>query len=767
MRIWEKITRAFRLSKGTTRTVPIQAKPSTTSVTIEESSSEKPSYSSDQPIRSKGEDRFNRWPFAERIADTLARRKDSAGLVVAIYGVWGDGKTSVLNLLEQALKEHEDVVVIRFNPWLFESLPKLLQGFFTTLAEALGKSLPTKVEELGSILRRYGAILSVASLDIGSGIQLSPGTAIQELGQSLSATELDDLKKRMEGILNITNKKLAVLIDDIDRLDRQEIHAVFKLVKLSAGFERTSYILAFDYDVVTASLGEAYAEGDKQAGRNFLEKIVQVPLHLPPGDQLELRKLAFEGAESALTLAGVQLSQEQIDAFVRHFVDGLELALVTPRHAKRYSNALAFALPILKGEVHPVDQMLVEGIRVFYPRLYNSIRENPDIFLCSNRTMTRQDSLRQRATEIIDGALSEIHAEDRERIRRGLLEVLFPQLKGIFGNVSYGSGSLEKWDKEQRVCSQDYFDRYFRYSVPQGDVSDLSVARLLEASERGDMEADSIFGSIADRGGMARLIPKLRFSEEKVGRSAAEHLALLVARHGGSVPRERGPFISDISFRQAAILVSKLLLRVPAGSERENLARRLIREAEPLPFAGECLGWFRKDQKAPESDRILPASVEDEIGRMLADRIRAHASQVPLYRQFPGDANYLFLVWNKYGVEGEVRDYLLDRFESNLDEVDEFLSSCVGTAWGIESGLSHKSDFMRDTYDTISKVFDPEFLFQKLRTHYGPELDKPDYYEHRGGELGRRIAHQFAFVHLSVKEEMQKKAKEEGGTASN
>ena len=60
-------------------------------------------YSSDQPIVSIDQDSFNRWPFARRIADTIARRNDTGSLVIAIYGVWGDGKTSVLNLMEKAL----------------------------------------------------------------------------------------------------------------------------------------------------------------------------------------------------------------------------------------------------------------------------------------------------------------------------------------------------------------------------------------------------------------------------------------------------------------------------------------------------------------------------------------------------------------------------------------------------------------------------------------------------------------------------------------
>src|SRR2546427_5494048 len=78
-------------------------------------------YSADQPIRSKEEDRFNRWPFAKRIAETLAARRDPSSLVLAIYGPWGDGKTSTLLMMEEALKEHGQVATVRFNPWHFDS----------------------------------------------------------------------------------------------------------------------------------------------------------------------------------------------------------------------------------------------------------------------------------------------------------------------------------------------------------------------------------------------------------------------------------------------------------------------------------------------------------------------------------------------------------------------------------------------------------------------------------------------------------------------
>ena len=125
---------------------PVIEKKGTTEA-VEPAAQAEHGYSSDQPIRSKSEDRFNRWAFAKRIADTFASRNDVASIVIGLYGPWGDGKTSTLRLMEAALQDHAHVVVVRFNPWHFQSQDQLLRGFFATLAEALGKSLPTMRED--------------------------------------------------------------------------------------------------------------------------------------------------------------------------------------------------------------------------------------------------------------------------------------------------------------------------------------------------------------------------------------------------------------------------------------------------------------------------------------------------------------------------------------------------------------------------------------------------------------------------------------------
>jgi len=96
-------------------------------------------FVSDQPVTDPLLDKFKRLPFAQRIAKTLAERKDPASIVVLIHGEWGEGKTTVLQYVHEALQKFEAVVPVRFNPWRVSDETSLLLSFFATLAGALDR----------------------------------------------------------------------------------------------------------------------------------------------------------------------------------------------------------------------------------------------------------------------------------------------------------------------------------------------------------------------------------------------------------------------------------------------------------------------------------------------------------------------------------------------------------------------------------------------------------------------------------------------------
>lgn len=709
-------------------------------------------YIADQPITGKVDDRFNRASFSTRIAETIATRVDPSSIVLGLFGPWGDGKTSVLEMMHETLNAYPNVIVVRFNPWHFQTEDLLLRGFFATLADAMGQSLPNRKEKAGELLRKYGSVLSLASLTVGGVVQVTPGETAKGIGEAMSNVGLDELRTRIEEMLDETKQRLVIMIDDIDRLDREETHAIFKLVKLSASFRHTSYVLAFDDILVSAALGERYGAGGAPAGRAFLEKIIQVPLNLPPADENSLQQLALEGVGNALSQAGIELTQPQVDAFVRHFEDALLPRLQTPRRAKLFSNALLFALPILKDEVNPVDFMLIEGIRVMYPHLYTGIRDNSALFLNGERDEgrnARQEGV-SRIDDLIENTTPELNTDERETVKSRLLAPLFPRIT----NMHYGGEWDNTWGAQQKVCSRQYFKRYFTYGVPIGDVPDAHVAALCEAVPAiSDAEKRVRLEAFAARQGLPRVISRLRQRQEFLTQVQASALITTFALNGDLLPRERGMMVLADTRARAGMLIADLLRQIPAGEPRQAEAERAIQIALPVGFAMECIRWIGHEETTPPERRVLADDGEAPLRAILTARIGEADVVSPIFKAHPKDACFLYWAWADGTSRAHVRQRLETLFNATPEDLDSFLDCYVRESWGIESGLPRRADFRRGQYDRVSHLIPAEYVATNLRLRYGAELDSPQDAPPDTMTPPRRIAHQFMAVHQNVLEE--------------
>ena len=315
-------------------------------------------YSSDSPVNDPNLDEFNRKEYSERIAHTIAVRRETKSLVVGIYGKWGEGKSTVLNFINNELNRHENIVTIFFNPWMFPSEAELFTVFYTELAKGLEQSLPTSKERIGQVITDY--LAPFAGL-------LDRTDSAEKIGKLLSSVRLEELRDRIGRFLIEQKKLVVVFMDDIDRLDKDEVHAIFRLIKLSANFESIVYILAFDPEIVEDALSERYFTKKKAAGQNFLEKVVQVPINLPKVPTTDLRRFCYKQVDNAVQLNEIELTETDVQEFTRGFVTGIEIKLETPRMAIRYGNMLNFSLPLVRGEVNIAEFLLIEAIRAFYP----------------------------------------------------------------------------------------------------------------------------------------------------------------------------------------------------------------------------------------------------------------------------------------------------------------------------------------------------------------------------------------------------------------
>jgi predicted KAP-like P-loop ATPase len=170
----------------------------------------------------------------------------------------------------------------------------------------------------------------------------------------------------------------------MDLVCESEVQYLFKLIKLVGDFYNTTYILAFDDEMVAGALAPLYGDGQKNTGYQFLEKIIQAPLVIPKATKRALVKYAIDLIDDAVKQVKVELTQDDVNRFRAVFDDSFIPAIVNPRLALRYANSLFFSLPLLQGEVSLTDLMLAEALKVFYPQAYDFMRANSGHFLTDN-----------------------------------------------------------------------------------------------------------------------------------------------------------------------------------------------------------------------------------------------------------------------------------------------------------------------------------------------------------------------------------------------
>jgi hypothetical protein len=662
-------------------------------------------FISDAPVTDPQLDRFKRVTFAERVAKTLALRRDSNSIVVLINGRWGEGKSTVLEYIHGALFKFGDVVPVRFNPWLVSGDTSLLLSFFATIATALDKSPKTKKEQLGDVFRKYGDVVGEISVE-SHGTKLSTGRAVSKLGAKLSMVTLDEKKERVAEMLTNAKKRVVVFLDDIDRLDRKEAQSVFKLLKLTGDLKHVSYVLAFDRDTVAEAIGEQYGAGNVQSGHQYMEKVVQVNLDLPLADSESLAQLCIDGINDALHIAPVFLSPDQERefqvAFLQHIIPGLR----TPRLAKLYANAVAFVLPLLANEVNPVDILLLEAIKFLYPNVHADIRNFPEVY--TGDFGWDLDLLAERGQTCHDHLAKVLEQVGKQRAKRAqdLLTDLFPQLRELFESQKYGEGDREGAQREQRVSSLDYLRRYLTCSIPVGDVSDREVDEFLRHTcVMNESDLENRYVKLFRPAGERTLFIKLKRRVEDLRSDCAAKLCIVVAKHGSLIPDSQ-----DIIFASpmdlAGLLIRVLLQRVEV-SFRKEVAHDVLTKADPLFFAVVCLDWIRPQRSDLERKGSLFSSQDtDELVRALASRISREALTTSIVSGSPEKIGRLLSVWQQGEGNFPVKDYVEGALSANPHASLDFIRAF--SAFG-RTGTSYMD---QAGYELVCKFVEPKALYE-------------------------------------------------------
>ncbi|MCC6906086.1 MAG: AAA family ATPase, partial [Anaerolineae bacterium] len=434
-------------------------------------------FISDQPIADDGEDLLGVAAFAHTIGEAIVRYEAVSGLVFGLFGKWGSGKTSILNLTLRHIERlmstvPQKLIVIRFDPWMFSGQDQLFLQFFEQLATQLSAQ-GDGFQEISRQMRRYGRLFAQSYVPSDPGSERQPRSVPHE-----AEVDISSLKQDLTLRLRSRAQKIVIVIDDVDRLSDDEIRQVLQIVKSAANFPYVVYLLAFDEEIVSAALSRTY----NGRGTEYLEKVIQVGFRVPAVSEVKLYRILSSHLERLVD----QFPRGRWDEGYWNSVYRSFFQLFTSvRDINRYLNTTQFYVGLLSEETNPIDFFLIMALHVFSPELYAYIRDNRRYFVdrAFDNPLIANERDRARFREVHAQALSH-----KTRLRKGqlreVLENLFPIVRDIAENVSVDTSRGQRtWGTQKRICSADHFDTYFRLTIPDERIADSALRALVASAD--------------------------------------------------------------------------------------------------------------------------------------------------------------------------------------------------------------------------------------------------------------------------------------------
>jgi predicted KAP-like P-loop ATPase len=390
----------------------------------------------ERPIERASEDVLGRMNFVRRLADALVDKstKKSRGIAIGITGAWGSGKSSVLNLLRQHIKEtYPHALVVSFDPWLVSGRNDLISEFIRELTRTINADpqASAQLKKIGATIAKYGEYIAPVAatwLPILGPIIKGGGGLIREAMKSDES--LTGLKSRLMKELAAVDVPIIALIDELDRVEDEEIRTVAQLVRSVADFPGISYVLAYDSKRVIQALGAGANESQAEdRGRAYLEKIVQLQIPLPVIFSNELARLLTSELSALRTRLRLPENFRSIERYQKLEKLLTEDVIDTIRDISRLTGTFHAIGGMLRDEVDWIDLLGFCALLTKAPQTVEVIRAHPDQF--TDEIFSEAGMIRAMASEKLSAAerLNSLvpAAENRESVKQ-LLAFMFPTL---------------------------------------------------------------------------------------------------------------------------------------------------------------------------------------------------------------------------------------------------------------------------------------------------------------------------------------------------
>lgn len=316
----------------------------------------------DEAIKNIEDDALGRKDFIEELKTIFKENLDlKKGNVFGLFGEWGEGKSSIIYLLEQVINKN-DFKFIFINPWFNDTKEKMLNAVFGELNNFAKTNYPYK-----SFESDFDEIIKLSNVKLGS-IEL----AFDKF------TDDKNIQHKIENIGKILKekylKRIVLILDDIDRLNKDNILFILQIVKMFKEYTNIIFILSCNHDKVQQILCEV-SDPCVQKDNNidtirktayyedFLDKIITIPIDIP---KIEY----FFIIQELIKKLNIVVTKQKIYKNDLTYIS--TKVFKTIRDIKRFYNYFLVMYKLVDIRIDIYNFINISILNVFYPDLYKN-----------------------------------------------------------------------------------------------------------------------------------------------------------------------------------------------------------------------------------------------------------------------------------------------------------------------------------------------------------------------------------------------------------
>lgn len=289
------------------------------------------------------QDFLNFTELADQIA-TLATNPTLLPISIGVFGTWGTGKSTVLKLVEARLpKPDQDTeksspapIVVKFDAWMYQGFDDARAALMEVVAAKLlniaeeKKSFVEKAKEFAGRVNYFRGLGLIADFGIGMALGIPPGL-LTRAGSAVSSVvsgnvseeqygelksdaaevkrglaelvrpaekrtppkEIEAFRQEFGELLEGLNTTLVLFIDNLDRCLPDVAIGTLEAIRLFLFMPRTAFVIAADEDMIRHSVAKHFNDPNASHVRDYLDKVIQVPLRVPQVGAEDLRAYMY------------------------------------------------------------------------------------------------------------------------------------------------------------------------------------------------------------------------------------------------------------------------------------------------------------------------------------------------------------------------------------------------------------------------------------------------------------------------------------------